>query len=118
MEHIKQILYVLLILSVLHCTTSAYYGDAFTQQTDEPSKIGWLFSNAAIIAKRTQRNILESRREPEIEGLLMITNGKCRDKLNHLCGDIGRNNDELVLLECIQTFKVCIKLREKSPDQW
>lgn len=112
MEHTKQIFYILLILSVLHCTISAYYGDAFAQQTDEPSKIGWLFSNAAVTAKRTQRNILETRREPEIEGLLMITNGKCRDKLNHLCGDIGRNNDELVLLECIQTFKVCIKYRK------
>ncbi|XP_032671298.1 Golgi apparatus protein 1 [Odontomachus brunneus] len=105
MEHIKQIFYIFLILSVLHCTISAYYGDAFAQQTDEPSKIGWLFSNAAVTVKRTQRNILETRREPEIESLPMITNGKCRDKLNHLCGDIGRNNDELVLLECIQTFK-------------
>jgi len=34
-------------------------------------------------------------------------NGKCRDKLNRLCGDINKNNDELMLLECIQTFKVC-----------
>lgn len=111
MEHRRQVLSAILILSMLHCTTSTYFGDVFTQQTDEPSKIGWLFSDSSFRAKRIQRAIsYERKRESEDDGSPKIINGQCRDKLNRLCGDIEGNNDELQLLECIQTFKVCTSL--------
>lgn len=102
MECTRQIFSALLILLALHCTTSTYIGD--TQQIDEPSKIGWLFSDASIRTKRVQRALV-SRREFDDDDLPKIS-GSCRDKLNHLCGNIDKNNDELMLLECIQTFKV------------
>jgi hypothetical protein len=110
MEHTRQVLSAILILSVLHCTVSTYFGDVFAQQADEPSKIGWLFSDSSIRTKRIQRAISERKRESEDDGSPKIINGQCRDKLNRLCGDIDGNNDELMLLECIQTFKVCILL--------
>ena len=107
MEHTRQILFAILVLSVLHCTTSTYFGNVFAQQVDEPSKIGWLFSDNFVQVKRIQRSPYNLKRESEDDGSPKIINGQCRDKLNQLCGDIDRN-DELVLLECIQTFKVYV----------
>lgn len=112
MEYTRQTLPALLILLVLHCTL-AYLENAFTEQVDEPYRISWLFSDTSIRAKRVQRSILEPRRVFTDDGSLRFMNGKCRDKLNRLCGDIDRNNDELLLLECIQTFKVCVELKDK-----
>lgn len=117
MECTRQIFSALLILLTLHYTSSTYIGDA--QQVDEPSKIGWLFSDASIKTKRVQRVLLDSRRDDgrifEDDGNLpKIISGNCRDKLNRLCGNIDKNNDELMLLECIQTFKVCVYLKRKE----
>jgi len=106
MEHTGQVLFAILILSVLHCTTSTYFGNVFAQQADEPYEIGWLFSDNFAQIKRIQRSPY-LKRESEDDGSPKI-NGQCRDKLNQLCGDIDRNNDELMLLECIQTFKVYV----------
>jgi len=104
----RQVLFAILILSILHCTTSAYFEDVFAQQVDEPSKIGWLFSDRSIRVRRIQRATFDHKRESEDDGSPKIINGQCRDKLNRLCGDMDKNNDELMLLECIQTFKVYI----------
>lgn len=105
MEHTRQLLSMLFVLLLLHCTSSTYFEDAFAQQLDEPARISWLFSN---ISARAKRAVVDLRNELDDDGSPRIINGKCRDKLNRLCGDIDRNNDELMLLECIQTFKVCI----------
>lgn len=107
MERTRQIFSALLILLTLHYTVSTYVGDA--QQIDEPSKIGWLFSDASVKIKRVQRALLNSRRGFEDDGSPKTISGSCRNKLNDLCGNIDNNNDELMLLECIQTFKVYIK---------
>lgn len=115
MEHPGQVLYAVLILSVLHCTTSTYFEDVFAQQADEPSKIGWLFSDSPARARRIQRAVYDRKRESEDDGSPKIINGQCRDKLNRLCGDIDRN-DELMLLECIQTFKVYVCITEKHSE--
>lgn len=111
MEYTRQIFSALLTLLTLHYTTSTYIGDI--QQVDEPSKIGWLFSDASIKTKRVQRGI-DSRRDFEDDDLPKIINGNCRDKLNLLCGNTDKNNDELMLLECIQTFKVCVHIKRKG----
>lgn len=109
MECTRQIFSALLILLALHYTTSTYIGE--TQQIDEPSKIGWLFSDASIKTKRVQRSV-GLRRGFDNDDLSKIS-GSCRDKLNRLCGSIDKNNDELTLLECIQTFKVYVKRKRK-----
>lgn len=108
MECTRQIFSALLILLTLHCIISTYVGDA---QEIEPSKIGWLFSDASKI-KRVQRALINSRREFEDDNSPKTISGSCRNKLNDLCGDIDKNNDELMLLECIQTFKVCVKRKK------
>lgn len=108
MECTRQIVSALLILLTLYCTISTY-GDA--QEIDEPSKISWLFSDASRI-KRVQRALINSRREFEDDNLPKTISGSCRNKLNDLCGDIDKNNDELMLLECIQTFKVYVKRKK------
>lgn len=107
MGHTGQVLFAIFILSVLHCTTSTYFGGVFAHQSDEPSQIGWLFSDGTVRARRVERSAYDRKRESEDDGSPKIINGQCRDKLNRLCGDNDRNNDELMLLECIQTFKVC-----------
>jgi len=104
MEHTGQVLFAIFILSVIHSTTSTYFRDVFAQ-SDESSKIGWLFSDSSVRARRVQRAVHDRKRESEDDGSPKI-NGQCLRKLNLLCGDIDRNNDELMLLECIQTFKV------------
>lgn len=106
----------LVILLTLHCTTSTYrFVDEFAVQADEPSRIGWLFSAARN--KRIARSPLDARKDFDDDNSPKIINGKCRDKLNRLCGDINKNNDELMLLECIQTFKVRGgRVRRRSVD--
>jgi len=104
MGHISGILSGLIILLTLHCTTSTYFGDEFAKQTDESFRIGWLFSS--VEPRRIKRSV-DLRKEFDDDNSPKVMNGKCRDKLNRLCGDINKNNDELMLLECIQTFKVC-----------
>lgn len=111
----RQIISILLVFSLLHYTKSTYYEDTFSQQADEPSRISWLFTDVSLTAgagvKRVQRSIIESRRELENDGLPRIINSKCRSKLSYLCGNLDKNNnDELTLLECIQTFKVFVNL--------
>jgi len=115
MERTRQITSILFVLSLLHYTKSAYFEDAFSQQADESSKISWLFSSTSPArvtgVKRIQRTLLDLGREPENDGLPRVINNKCRAKLNYLCGKTDKNNnDELTLLECIQTFKVCVNL--------
>jgi len=104
MGYINRILSGLVVLLTLHCTTSTYFGDEFAKQTDETSRIGWVFSSVG--SRRIERSV-DVRKEFDDDNLPKTINGKCRDKLNHLCGDMNKNNDELMLLECIQTFKVC-----------
>lgn len=106
MERTRQIFSALLILLTLRYTISTYVGAA--QQIDEPSKIGWLFSDASKI-KRVERALINSGRGFEDDGSPKTISGSCRNKLNDLCGNIDNNNDELMLLECIQTFKVYIE---------
>lgn len=109
MERTRQLLCMLFGLLLLHCTSSTYFGDEFARESSEPARISWLFSNTSARAKRAVlRNDLDD------DNLPRIISGKCRDKLNRLCGDIDRNNDELMLLECIQTFKVCINQTRKK----
>lgn len=117
MGHTGQVLSAILVLSVLHCTTSTYFGDVFAQQGDEPTKIGWLFSDSSVRAKRIQRSVYDRKKESEDDGSPKIMNSQCHDKLNRLCGDIDRNNDELMLLECIQTFKVYTSVLHRETER-
>ena len=109
MEHktnIRSILFVIFLhLSVLNCThlTKTYFKDEMTNNGDNIPKISWLFSNSADSSVRIKRASIIKINE---DSLLKSMNIKCRQNLNRLCGDITKNNDELMLLECIQSFKV------------
>ncbi|XP_050588557.1 Golgi apparatus protein 1 [Bombus affinis] len=108
MEHktnIRSILFVIFLhLSVLNCThlTKTYFKDEITNNGDNIPKISWLFSNSADSSVRIKRASIIKINE---DSLLKSMNIKCRQNLNRLCGDITKNNDELMLLECIQSFK-------------
>ncbi|KZC10387.1 Golgi apparatus protein 1, partial [Dufourea novaeangliae] len=58
-------------------------------------RISWVFSNSIGGAVRVKRASVLNSYLPS----------KCRKNLSQLCNDININNDELTLLECIQTFK-------------
>ncbi|XP_043596115.1 Golgi apparatus protein 1 [Bombus pyrosoma] len=108
MEHktnIRSILFVIFLhLSVLNCThlTKTYFKDEITNNGDSIPKLSWLFSNSADSSVRIKRASIIKLNE---DSLLKSMNIKCRQNLNRLCSDITKNNDELMLLECIQSFK-------------
>lgn len=95
---------IFLHLSVLNCThlTKTYFKDEITNNGDNIPKLSWLFSNSADSSVRIKRASIIKLNE---DSLLKSMNIKCRQNLNRLCSDITKNNDELMLLECIQSFK-------------
>lgn len=99
MTNLKSILFVIFIhLSVLNCAqlSRTYFEDVSSNNGEILPRISWVFSNSVDNTVRVKRANVANSNLPV----------KCRQNLNRLCGDINRNNDELMLLECIQTFKV------------
>ncbi|CAK9831500.1 Golgi apparatus protein 1 [Anthophora retusa] len=101
------LLVIFLHLSVLNCAhlTETYFKDVSTNNGENMPKISWLFSNSADSSVRVKRANIVKVDLSEDSLLRFIKSSKCRQNLNHLCGDISENNDELMLLECIQNFK-------------
>ncbi|XP_076234853.1 Golgi apparatus protein 1 [Calliopsis andreniformis] len=98
MTSFRGILFVILIhLSLLNCAQLArtYFKDESTSNDEVIPRISWVFSNSVDSTVRVKRASVVNYNLP----------AKCRSTLNRLCGNIDRNNDELMLLECIQTFK-------------
>ncbi|XP_053972285.1 Golgi apparatus protein 1 [Hylaeus volcanicus] len=99
MTYLNSILFVIFIqLSVLNCAhlSRTYINDLSTNSGDIVPRISWLFSNSVDSTVRVKRaSIANSYLLPD----------KCLQNLNRLCGDVNRDDDELRLLECIQTFK-------------
>ncbi|KAK0179710.1 hypothetical protein PV327_005438 [Microctonus hyperodae] len=62
--------------------------------------IEWIFSSNRV--KRSTR-LLQINNEVDNDNF--INNPKCQDYLKHLCGNTENSNDDLGLLECVQTFK-------------
>ena len=95
---LKSILFVIFLhLSVLNCAqlSRTYFNDVSNSGGDVVPRINWLFSNSADSTVRVKRaNVVNS--------YLPV---KCRQTLSRLCDEINRNNDELILLECIQRLK-------------
>ncbi|CAL7951690.1 unnamed protein product [Xylocopa violacea] len=106
MEHktnIRSILFIIFLhLSVLNCAhlTRTYFNDVSTNNSDNMPKISWLFSNSV-----DSSSIRVKRASIPDNSLLKFMNMNCRQKLNRLCGDMSKNTDELMLLECIQNLK-------------
>ncbi|CAK9798296.1 Golgi apparatus protein 1 [Anthophora plagiata] len=100
-------LVIFLHLSVLNCAhlTETYFKDVSTNNGENMPKISWLFSNSADSSVRVKRASIVKVDLSEDSLFRFIKSSKCRQNLNHLCGDISENNDELMLLECIQNFK-------------
>lgn len=111
MEHkinFRSVLFVIFIhLSVLNCThlSRTYFKDVFTNSADDMPKISWLFSDSVDNSIRVKRASINS--QPE-NSLLQSMSNTCQKNLNQLCGNIVGSNDELMLLECIQNFKVYV----------
>ncbi|CAK9816133.1 Golgi apparatus protein 1 [Anthophora quadrimaculata] len=101
------LLVIFLHLSVLNCAhlTETYFKEVSTNNGENMPKISWLFSNSADSFVRVKRASIVKVDLSEDSLLRFIKSSKCRQNLNHLCGDISENNDELMLLECIQNFK-------------
>lgn len=71
---------------------------------DDLSQIKWFFN---------EKNVTSSnrvRRSPAgivpLEPHNFIEDPKCRDDVKRLCGAMDNSNDDLFMLECVQTFKV------------
>lgn len=71
-------------------------------QDDNFAGIEWIFSGDRV--KRSTR-LLEINNE--VDNNNFINDPKCQNYLKHLCGNTDNSNDDLGLLECVQTFKVC-----------
>lgn len=107
MKSLKNLLFAIVLhLSVLNCALSSksYFDDAFANNGEIAPRISWLFSNSIDNFVRVKRMNAGLRYLPD-ESLLKFMSAKCQQNLSRLCGDLNKNNDELMLLECIQTFK-------------
>ncbi|XP_015126768.1 Golgi apparatus protein 1 [Diachasma alloeum] len=65
------------------------------------TNVGWVFGNDEL--SRRRRAVIVNG--PDNGGHYFIEDKKCRDSLERLCGVIDNNNDDLFLLQCVQTFK-------------
>ncbi|XP_034948080.1 Golgi apparatus protein 1 [Chelonus insularis] len=54
-----------------------------------------------FILRRTKRKSIDTGMEPHT----FFVDPKCRDDLRRLCGAMDNNDDDLFMLECVQTFK-------------
>lgn len=92
----------LLLFTSLACTSNVYSENASTNENEITPQISWVFSkSSADSLHRVKRNSMYKREN----NLLSFMLPKCQMNLKELCEDIDKN-DELVLLECIQTLKV------------
>ncbi|XP_017787579.1 PREDICTED: LOW QUALITY PROTEIN: Golgi apparatus protein 1 [Habropoda laboriosa] len=100
-------LVIFLHLSVLNCThlTRTYFKDVSRNNGESIPNISWLFSNSIDSFDRVKRAVIAKGDLSDDSFLKFIKSSKCRKNLNNLCGNISENNDELMLLECIQNFK-------------
>lgn len=105
----RYVLFVIFIqLSALNCAQlpRTYLNDVSTNNGEIAPRISWLFSNSADTVRVKRASAVNYYNLPV----------KCQQTLGRLCGDINGNNDELMLLECIQAFKVkssiCYHLRK------
>ncbi|XP_011302233.1 Golgi apparatus protein 1 [Fopius arisanus] len=74
-----------------------------TQGVNSPeyTNVGWVFGNDEL--SRRRRNVVV--KPPDEGGRYFIEDKKCRDSFERLCGVIDNNNDDLFILQCVQTFK-------------
>lgn len=97
---------------VLHnVITTTIYGSDVSEigKVEQLSKVGWVFDSESGL-KRSKRAVHEPFEisKPQEKILNPFDDPLCRGDLRRLCGNIDKHNDDLLLLECIQTFKVCI----------
>ncbi|KAK2580723.1 hypothetical protein KPH14_011351 [Odynerus spinipes] len=93
-------IFVQLLLLSLARTSKVYSDNAPTSDNEVSSQISWVFSKPTDSRHRAVRNVIHKRED----NLLSFMLPKCQMNLKELCDDIDKN-DELVLLECIQTLK-------------
>lgn len=102
MEHPRTLISILIGLFVHFLiltdteNTGVHCHDDMTRSENENIRIGWIFGD-----ERFKRSPTDEQTDHFIE------DRKCRDDLKRLCGATDNNNDDLFILECAQTFKVC-----------
>lgn len=76
-----------------------------TQAVDAPvyPNVGWVFGNDEL--SRSRRSVVNRPNDGEH---YIIEDKKCRESLERICGVIDNNNDDLFILQCVQTFKVML----------
>ena len=97
---------------VLHdVSTTTIYGSDVSKinKVEQFSEVGWVFDSESAL-KRSKRAVHQPAEvnKPQEKIQNPFDDPLCRGGLRRLCGNIYKHNDDLLLLECIQTFKVCI----------
>lgn len=83
----------------VQCILSVFLVTA-TNSVSNLSPIFWIPSN--------QAHIRLERSPPFSLHSTLISNPKCKEDLRRLCINLNSNNDDLTVLECIQTAKVIL----------
>ncbi|XP_015608654.1 Golgi apparatus protein 1 isoform X2 [Cephus cinctus] len=79
-------------------STSRLYSIAFS--VEHAPRVGWIFGNSGDIHSRIKRESVSVSKTNKL-----IDDSDCRSDLHRLCGSMDKNDDDLSVLECIQTFK-------------
>ena len=95
---------------ILQSVNTSYFNDIFkNDKVEQSAQLGWVFDGKSLV-ERSKRSPFQSRdvNIPQEKVQNPFNDPVCRNDLRRLCGSIDKHNDDLLLLECVQTFKVCI----------
>ncbi|XP_008555491.1 Golgi apparatus protein 1 [Microplitis demolitor] len=103
-----RIRFIYLFISVLfstHCCVLGYNDVTIEKinSNDNFPQVQWIFYDKNLTAgsNRIKRSPVNAQLEPHN----FIEDPKCREDVKRLCGAMDNNNDDLFMLECVQTFK-------------
>ncbi|XP_012286119.1 Golgi apparatus protein 1 [Orussus abietinus] len=94
-------------LVVLHnVQTIRLHSDVSVIDVDTMSRVSWVFGDSNGASARVKRGLGHPRKsEYPISNKILIDEPECQEDLGRLCGMMHKSNDDLSVLECIQTFK-------------
>lgn len=109
-----------LLIFTIHClilhgvkTTTINDGSVSkNNELDQLAKVRWIFNNESIL-KRSKRSVKQeklSRNNEQEKNHNLFDDPSCRGDLRRLCNNIDSHNDDMQLLECIQSLKVRLYL--------
>ena len=100
-EMCKTVTFILLVFFVFFCVFNLALGH---DGAGNGSERQWNNLNDIVNTRDVGSRIKRSPTKPRL-----IEEKDCAEEIKRLCGNLPSNSDDLLVLECIQSFKVSVK---------